>query len=828
MIPPISNIPRLFASLAAWICLCSHAAAEATARMSSRFLTRGEQALLEICFTGGRPDAHPVIPVVNGVDIRPSGTRAQARLLTGRRIEHVFEYLVSSYEPGRHVLPPVKVISGGVASNTAPLEFSVFNPDELQWSEAAVGTTRFRYASAFRILNPAPYAGETTAVEIKLFVPRSLFVEDWGIPDFVRDGVTAWRFQPSAMRGQVNLLGMPYVTVAYPSTLTPVRTGTVSIGPAKLRLITTEVVMDGILRRIAREVNLTVPGLEIQSSPLPDGAPAGFENAVGSFQIRTSSGISEALEGDPVPVEIVVSGSGNLDTLRPPVPVDATGWKLYDATAEPRGDERREISGRTVFRQFLRPLEPKTSLPAFQLVYFDPDAREYRTALSEPIPLKITPAMPQTPPVAAPPQAAAKPVERMTDILGLLEPASLTLPATPHLPAWSWHALATMAALALAAKALWMRYAHLIVTNPAKRELKSGLKQLVDLEKSGDDVAFLLAAGRFIESRSFPSLPPEAAGILAERDNRCFRRAGDDAPPLGPERRAALLRVLRTMTNSIFAMWIAATITGRANANDAAAREAYHAARYDEAITLWLAAADYASLSPDVLYHIGNACYRAGSPGHAALYYRRALSRDPSHQESRQNLRFIERKYGAITIQRPEFQYALARVPLAMWKNLVWAGLWLAALSLLVFPASCPRARIRVAAFATLVIAPLLAASGALGWHYFPDDAEFAPQSRQAVILGTDTVLHSEASRTSPEVIDAPPGSLCEVIRESGRWAYVAFATRTRGWVPIEEIGHVEPSTTPTPPRIRKPKADGKSARIRPKEMWTVRRAMIS
>jgi len=73
-------------------------------------------------------------------------------------------------------------------------------------------------------------------------------------------------------------------------------------------------------------------------------------------------------------------------------------------------------------------------------------------------------------------------------------------------------------------------------------------------------------------------------------------------------------------------------------------------------------------------------------------------------------------------------------------------------------------------------------------------------------------VLHADASRTSPEVIDAPPGSLCEVIRESGRWAYVSFATKTRGWIPAEMIEKVIPEKTPEPPKIRKAKADGKSA----------------
>ena len=94
-------------------------------------------------------------------------------------------------------------------------------------------------------------------------------------------------------------------------------------------------------------------------------------------------------------------------------------------------------------------------------------------------------------------------------------------------------------------------------------------------------------------------------------------------------------------------------------------------------------------------------------PGHAALYYRRALARDPGHQESRQNLRFIERKYGSITVHRPEYQYALARFPLAAWQGMLWTGAWLCGLAALVFPATRPGARIRVVAVAALAIGPI-------------------------------------------------------------------------------------------------------------------------
>ena len=485
---------------------CIPASAEVGGTLSSRFLARGEQALLEISVTGGQPSASPIIPEVSGFDIRPAGRSPQARLLPGRRLEQVFSYLVSSYDVGKHVVPSVRVESGGRMLRTEPLEFSVFNPDELIWSEAAAGGTRFRYASAFRVLNDKPYSGETTPVEIKIYVPRDLFVEDWGIPDFQRDGVTAWRFQPSAMRGNVNLLGMPHVSVAYPSTLTPTREGAVAIGPASVRLITTEVVMDGILRRVTREVNLNVAALELTSQALPGGAPAGFVNAVGDFRMDVTSSVTDVQEGDPIPVEIRIRGSGNLDTLRPPKPADSSGWRLYDATAEARGDERRELSGSVTFRQFLRPLELKTAIPAFEFAYFDPRAREYKSIMSDPIPLRMTPSSTAPTGAIAPPQAMAVPLERMTDILGVLDVKRATVNSGGGMPGWWWHMPVGLIALFLIARALWLRHPGWFRKGPHAIARNQTLREISSLGNRESDGEFLLSAGALIERHFGPDL----------------------------------------------------------------------------------------------------------------------------------------------------------------------------------------------------------------------------------------------------------------------------------------------------------------------------------
>jgi tetratricopeptide (TPR) repeat protein len=796
----------------------------ASTRLSSRFLARGELALLEVITTGREAEEPPVMPNIPSVSIQPEGFAPRVQGFPGRPLEYAFQFAVSSYEVGRHIIPSIEVtIAGGVRVRTEPVEFVVFNPDELVWSEAQVSGMIFQYSAFIRTFKPSLFENETVYSEIKLYVPRdiSMSVVDWGIPDFERDGMTSWRFEPGEARGRANLNGGTFTCLGYPSTMAPTRTGTVGIGPAKVRLTHRATSFaDGFPRAINNEVFLPIPKLQLESKPLPPGAPEGFKNAVGKFTVAASAADDEIREGDPVSIDLVVSGSGNLDTLQPPQLVDTDGWKIYDATPNQRGEERRFLHGTTTFQQFMRPLELKSVIPSFRLVYFDPDAETYHTLTTEPIALKMLPST--APPVgaASPPQALSLPVERMTDILGNLRPANLLASSVPLIPPYFIHLLGGLLAFLLTAKALWMRIAPRLRKDPVREARLQGWRDLSKIN-AADDTAFLRASGAFVERWYGNTTDPALLEVIAERDALCFRQ--DTSNKLLPSRRRAeILSLLRKASLTCIAILLGLASFQPLHAQEPAtppakdivseAMAAFDSGDYESSIKSWLAAGTYESLSSDTLYNIGNACYRLGSPGHAALYYRRALAKDTAHSEARQNLRFIERKHGAITIRRPAYQYAIARIPLTAWQNLVWASAWLALIAFLVFPASHRGDRIRIAAVCALIAAPLIAATGALGWRYFPDDSQFAPLARQAVILGEKVVLHSEASRTSPEVIDAPPGSLCEVLRHTGRWVYVSFATQTRGWVPVESIEPIIPNAPLQPPVIRKPKADGRSA----------------
>jgi len=781
--------------------------------ISSSFLARGEKAIFEIRVEQQEPDEMPRIEEVKDVVIEPIGY-GRPQMYPGRRMESSFQYIISSYETGIHVIPAVEVLVNGIKMKTEPLSIEVFDPSDLEWSEsssqpAEAGDT-VRYASIIRIPQRKFFENQAFASEIKIYVPRDLAssIADWGVPEFERKGLAVWRYEPSNQPGEVNLLGQPYVSLAYKTTMTALNSGEVEIGPATVRLIYVKTVFDRFAQRIQLQTTLDVPKLGFTVAPLPEGAPKGFDNAVGQFSLRTAIKETNVTEGEPLALDVVVSGSGNLDNLRSPKMTDPAGWKVYDATPNQRGEERRELQGTVVFSQFIRPLEMKTAIPPFRLVYFDPDTERYETVTTDLIPLVMSPAKGGVTEASGPPQSLAVPVERMSDILGLIDAGQLLNPSGRNASPWLLHAFAACLALALITRALWMRYGHHFERDETKRKLRQDFATLARAA-SGDGLAFLRAAGGFAERWQLVDKNEEIREILDERDRLCFREAKADVPvPRG--RREKILRSLRKAALGILVFAFAGQLD--AGEVSAKAKEAYDAARFEEAAKLWLGAGSYEDLSADTLYNIGNAAYRMGAPGQAALYYRRALSRDAAHGEARQNLRFIERKYGSITIERPAYQYVIARIPLSAWKGSLWAGAWMLVIGLLVFPATRIGSPWRVAGVIGFVLGPLMMSLGGLGWRYFPDDAEFAAITRQAVVVGEKIVLHTDAARTSPEVIDAPPGSVAEVIRRSGDWAYVAFATKTRGWVLIDAIEMVIPGGKPSPPEVKKAASDGSSA----------------
>src|SRR5690606_8884697 len=140
---------------------------QTSASLSTRFLARGEQAVLHVSSVNVEPDRPPTIPAVPGVLIQESGFGVEPRMLPGRQLAYSSRFIVSSYAEGNHEIPAIELTIGSVDSKSQPIEFEVFNPDAHEWVEVAVGGRIIRYVSSFRRLKSDPFVGETVPTEIE-------------------------------------------------------------------------------------------------------------------------------------------------------------------------------------------------------------------------------------------------------------------------------------------------------------------------------------------------------------------------------------------------------------------------------------------------------------------------------------------------------------------------------------------------------------------------------------------------------------------------------------------------------------------------------------
>ena len=781
------------------------------ANISSRFLVTGEQATFEVVVPGEDFDgrALPPIPEVKDLTIRPLGIGPRPRSGPGRRIEYFFNYSVTGYTPGNFVIPALELNIGGEIRRTAPIELRIIEETDLKWASAVVDGREIRYSAAFHAIKGNPYVGEKQPVEIKLYFPAEQPVEDWGIPDFERDGLSAWRFQPQQqvrMNRRVAILRRAFHAISYPSTMSTNRVGESTLGPATIRVITLIPSLEHFSQAYNQAVTVEVPAIKLDSKALPPGAPEGFDNAIGQFSFDVTTRETEVRELDPVTLNMTVSGTGNLDALQPPKPIDEEGWKLYDASAAERGEERREMWGEVNFRQFMRPLRVQTSIPPFRFVYFDPANGKYETLLSEAIPLTVLPSTAAALPGAAAPMALPMPLEEMTDILGIIKGPAKLLPKKFTLPSWVWQIIPALVVAGLLARIAAIRIGPRLHKDP---DVVAREKEWREVERSSEKAGdFYRNVGHFIERWLGKSEDPIVAETLAKRDEICFRPEVSETKVDRSERQR-VLRQVRKLALPLVLLFFA--LSAQSGFSQEAPEKLFEEGRFEEAGKAWLESGPYEQLPADTLFNIGNAAYRLGSPGEAALYYRRALQRDGTHAEARQNLRFLERKFGSITIARPDSQHQLAKVPLSAWKGLVWASVWMVVIGLLIFPATRPGAGIRMASIIAFVTAPLIAAGGIAAWRLYPDDARFAPAKEQVVVVADSAPVRTDAARTAPKVIDAPAGSLCRKISQSGEWAYVAFTNESRGWIQLSEIEQLETSK-PVPPKLRPAKGSESNA----------------
>ncbi|MEA2064553.1 MAG: BatD family protein [Gemmatimonadota bacterium] len=184
----------------------------------------------------------------------------------------------------------------------------------------------------------------------------------------------------NSRRSRQNVGGAVYDVHELSYALFPSISGEATISPARL---TVSVSNTWNFFGRGRTSTLETKEFKIKVKPLPsEGRPAGFSGAVGDFRISSRLDKQSVTVGEPMTLEVVVSGTGNLKTIGEPRLPEMTDFDIYESKTDEQIERTSSgISGRKVFSYVIVPRKAgNIEWPGIQMAWFDPRAEKYRTA----------------------------------------------------------------------------------------------------------------------------------------------------------------------------------------------------------------------------------------------------------------------------------------------------------------------------------------------------------------------------------------------------------------------------------------------------------------
>lgn len=733
---------------------------------------------------------------------------------------------VAATEPGEFVIPPQEVLVNGEILKTnevrltvteAPTTPGAGNPDDANTPlfQIEVGKTEF-------------YQGELVPISASLFVPRSVMLRRVGLIQVDKTDFAITRFPQQADQAETVINGIGYIVITYRSVLSALQAGELKVGPASCELLYEVYDQNGggIRRSLpfgmvmgnTETKKMVIKSQEVKVKVLPvptEGKPANFTGAVGDFSISATATPTELSVGDPLAVDVTISGSGSFDAIDAPPLVPPDGWKAYpprrynvDGSVDPNlpPAAQRTIGYSMVFV----PEKVLPELPPFELSFFSPTQGKYVATRTSPIPLTIKPSAlaaaadaSQGGGADAPkPPAIQQPKANISDILMTVPTSARWLdtkiasaaPLTASTRFWALQSVPAALVIFATLFTSWRRRRERAVSG-----LRGELQQLWrGLEQPNlGDRDFLQRAAHFIHrSHAGREVEDEAlCAIIRQYEDQSFT-AAPSAPALDGSERGRILQVLSPLLRqaslviAAFGLFTTAALGADASRDDIyrQACEALEKGKFTQAQYLGesLTKKDPPALSAAVFSLIGHARYRQDDPGRAALWYQRAELLEPTNPEIRQNLRHLDEKTRFFRFGQDS--------PLSEWSLLLsrntWiiaasTGVWIILLALFWFILSNSAKKRGTVIGVILVVA---------GFMLFLPAAAFAairpePDARVKdvmVVTAKDVSAYTAATVTSGSVIDLPPGSQIRLLEKRGAWTYVeipASGGLLRGWI---------------------------------------------
>jgi hypothetical protein len=371
-------------------------AASAELTIQSSQIETGETVQFSITISGfSAPE--PEIRPIDGLDIKYLGPMSQFQIINGRTSSSVtHNYVLTALKPGTYTIGPFAIMDGQTKVTTNSIQLAVIKSSSVS-SSSGSGQTDSQLYFNFSIPKTKIYWGEKIPITFRLYVGEVRLggpIESLGFgqSEVALDQIKVAGEEQQLINGQV------YRVVQITGVLSPVKTGTFTLGPAKMVLPVMvrnrrpsffDDFGDNYNRRTVQLESRNKPVISILPVPT-NGRPANYSQGIGHFQVRAATDQTAVKQGDPITIQMTVTGTGNFQSITAPVLSNTNGFKVYDPQRKETPAQEGAPPNQVIFEQVLIPLETSVKqIGPLVLTYFDPDSGTFRQATTAAIPISV-------------------------------------------------------------------------------------------------------------------------------------------------------------------------------------------------------------------------------------------------------------------------------------------------------------------------------------------------------------------------------------------------------------------------------------------------------
>lgn len=382
-------------------------------------VVQGERFRIEYVLTDQEGRDIDIPETIKGFDILfgPSvSTMSSTQFVNGRASSsytETYSYTLTAKEVGTFTIPAASIKVADKTLRSSPVQLKVLPPDK-NAPRAAAGQQQAPTSSSSSMekIDPSDafiraIVSKTKVHEQEAFMVTFRFyttlnavgVEKVEFPEFEGFMVEDLPLSDNRQMQLEHYNGRNYYSLDFKkSLLFPQRSGKITIPSGKVEVIfrvKSGKKVQGFFSQFdvmtnAKKTMSTNP-LTIDISPLPEGKPVSFANAVGNFDVKSSISQTELKANEGITLKLNIDGVGNMKLIRTPEIKFPSDFEIYDPTIN--NDLKvtaNGLSGSRSIEYMVIPRHPgEYKIPAITFSYFDPGKREYKTITTEEYTIKV-------------------------------------------------------------------------------------------------------------------------------------------------------------------------------------------------------------------------------------------------------------------------------------------------------------------------------------------------------------------------------------------------------------------------------------------------------